>query len=95
MAAPEFISTPTDLTLLQAYPNPAPGEFKASFHLKTGEAATIRVTDVQGKVWHSRSVKGKGPHEERISLGNAPAGIYLLQVKKPDSVETKKILLTR
>lgn len=95
MAVPEFVSTPTDAPLLQAYPNPAPGEFKASFHLKTGEAATIRVTDVQGKVWHSRSVKGKGPHEERISLGNAPAGIYLLQVKKPDSVETKKILLTR
>ncbi|MGG7664925.1 T9SS type A sorting domain-containing protein [Dyadobacter sp. BHUBP1] len=95
MAAPEFISTPTDLTLLQAYPNPAPGEFKASFHLKMGEAATIRVTDVQGKVWHTRSVSGKGSHEERIKLDHAPAGIYLLQVKKPDSVETKKILLTR
>lgn len=95
MAAPEFISTQTDAPLLQAYPNPAPGEFKASFHLKMGEAATIRVTDVQGKVWHTRSVKGKGSHEERISLGNAPAGIYLLQVKTPDVMETKKILLTR
>ncbi|WP_353719554.1 T9SS type A sorting domain-containing protein [Dyadobacter sp. 676] len=95
LAAPEFIQTQSDSPLLQAYPNPAAGEFKASFHLKTGEAATIRVTDVQGKIWHTRSVEGKGAHEERITLDNAPAGIYLLQVKKPDSVETKKILLTR
>ncbi|SEI98119.1 Por secretion system C-terminal sorting domain-containing protein [Dyadobacter sp. SG02] len=94
MAVPELNALQNDTPLLQAYPNPAPGEFKASFHLKTGEAATIRVTDVQGKVWHTRNVSGKGPHEERITLGNAPAGIYLLQVKKPDSVETKKILLT-
>jgi len=95
LAVPEFNATQTDTPLLQAYPNPAPGEFKASFHLKTGEAATIRVTDIQGKVWHTRHVSGKGSHEERITLSNAPAGIYLLQVKKPDSVETKKILLTR
>lgn len=95
MAVPEFLQTQTDVPLLQAYPNPAPGEFKAVFHLKTGETGSMQVTDVQGKVWHTRNVSGKGTHEERINLGNAPAGIYLLQVKKPDSVETKKILLTR
>ncbi|SDF31672.1 Por secretion system C-terminal sorting domain-containing protein [Dyadobacter soli] len=95
MAAPEFVQNQSDPPLLQAFPNPAPGEFKATFNLKTGETGTIKVTDVQGKVWHTRSVRGKGAHEERITLDNAPAGIYLLQVKKPDSVETKKILLTR
>lgn len=95
MAAPESLQTQTDVPLLQAYPNPAPGEFKAVFHLKTGETGSMQVTDVQGKIWHTRNVSGKGTHEERINLGNAPAGIYLLQVKKPESVETKKILLTR
>ena len=95
MAAPEFVQPQSDTPLLQAFPNPAPGEFKAIFHLKTGETGAVQVTDVQGKVWHTRNVSGKGTHEERINLGNAPAGIYLLQVKKPDSVETKKILLTR
>jgi hypothetical protein len=95
MAVPELLQTQADIPLLQAYPNPAPGEFKAVFHLKTGETGSMQVTDVQGKVWHTRNVSGKGTHEERINLGNAPAGIYLLQVKKPDSVETKKVLLTQ
>ena len=95
MAVPEFLQTQSDAPLLQAYPNPASGEFKAVFNLPTGKSATVRVVDVQGKIWHSRNVAGKGTHEERINLGNAPAGIYLLEVKKPDSVETKKILLTR
>jgi len=95
IAVPEFLQTQSDASLLQAYPNPASGEFKAVFNLPTGKPATVRVVDVQGKIWHSRNVAGKGTHEERINLGNAPAGIYLLEVKKPDSVETKKILLTR
>nr|WP_295928345.1 T9SS type A sorting domain-containing protein [uncultured Dyadobacter sp.] len=94
MAAPEVLQKQTDSPLLQAYPNPAPGEFKAAFYLQTGKAATLLITDTQGKVWHRRQVNGKGSHEERIDLGNAPSGIYLLQVKKPDSVETKKILYT-
>ncbi|MGV3599897.1 MAG: T9SS type A sorting domain-containing protein [Dyadobacter fermentans] len=95
MGAPEAIHSPGDTPLLQAYPNPASGEFKAVFSLKTGETGAITVTDVQGKIWHTRSVGGEGTHEERITLDRAPAGIYLLQVKKPDSVEIKKILLTR
>lgn len=93
MALPEFVQS--DASALQAFPNPAHSEFKATFHLNTGETGTIQVTDVQGKVWHTRNVKGKGLHEERIKLDNAPAGIYILQIKKPDTVETKKILLTR
>ncbi|GGM92696.1 hypothetical protein GCM10010967_27350 [Dyadobacter beijingensis] len=93
MAAPEFTQAQTEPALF-TFPNPAPGEFKAVFQLDAGKLATIRVTDVHGKVWHTQAVKGKGRHEERIRLSNAPSGIYLLQVKKPDSVETKKVLLT-
>jgi hypothetical protein len=95
MAAPELIGMQSDASPLQAFPNPASGEFKATFNLKKGETGTISVTDVRGNVWHTRNVKGKGAHQEHITLGNAPAGIYLLQVRKPDSIETKKILLTR
>ncbi|SEI52116.1 Por secretion system C-terminal sorting domain-containing protein [Dyadobacter sp. SG02] len=95
MAAPEGIEAQNQDPALQIFPNPAPGEFKATFYLKIGEPGTIRVTDVQGKIWHTQHIKGKGSHEERINLGNAPSGIYLLQVKKNDSVETKKILVVR
>lgn len=95
MAAPESLQSQSDIPVLQAFPNPASSEFKAAFYLKPGQAGTIQVTDVQGKIWQTRHVKGKGSHEERINLGNAPSGIYLLQVKKPDAVETKKILIVR
>jgi hypothetical protein len=94
MAAPESLSLQNDNPQLQAYPNPASGEFEAVFSLEAGKTGTIQVSDIQGKVWHERQVKGKGSHKERITLGNAPSGIYLLQVKKPGSIETKKILFS-
>lgn len=95
MAAPEFAQSHSDAHALQAFPNPAPGAFKAVFYLQPGEMGTIRVTDVQGKVWHTQQVKGRGEHEERIQIDHAPTGIYMLQIKKATSAETKKILLTR
>jgi hypothetical protein len=94
MAAPGSVKLQNDVTSLQAYPNPAPGEFKAVFQLPIRTSGTMRITDSRGRVWHERAVTGKGAHEERITLPDAPVGIYLLQVKKQDSVETKKILLT-
>ncbi|MCF2505361.1 T9SS type A sorting domain-containing protein [Dyadobacter sp. CY107] len=95
MAAPGAPEMQGDIPSLQAYPNPAIGEFNAVFQLPVGTSGTMRLTDTQGRVWHERAVKGKGVHEERIILPGAPAGIYLLQVKKPDSVETKKILFVQ
>lgn len=95
MAAPGRIETSNNAPLLRAFPNPAPGAFKAAFYLEPGQAGTIRVTDVQGKVWHTQQLKGKGFHEERIPVANAPSGIYLLQVKKANSVETQKIIINR
>ncbi|MCE7065148.1 T9SS type A sorting domain-containing protein [Dyadobacter sp. CY326] len=95
MAAPDAAEMQTDGPVLQAYPNPATSEFNAEFYLQTGKAATLRVMDVQGKVWHQRQVKGQGKNQEHIILSNVPAGIYLLQVNKPDATETKKILIVR
>ncbi|WAC13005.1 T9SS type A sorting domain-containing protein [Dyadobacter pollutisoli] len=95
MAAPGALEMQSDTPSLQAFPNPAHGEFKAVFQLPVGVLGTLRITDTQGRVWHERVVKGKGANQERIALPGAPEGIYLLQVKKPDSVEIKKILLTR
>ncbi|TLV03447.1 T9SS type A sorting domain-containing protein [Dyadobacter luticola] len=94
MAAPEALEMQRDAHALQTYPNPAPGEFKAIFDLPTGTSGIMRVMDTQGRMWHERAVQGKGAHDERITLPNAPAGIYMLQLKKPDSVETKKVLIT-
>jgi hypothetical protein len=95
MGAPGYQEMQSDNPSLQAYPNPASGEFKAVFQLPIGKSGTVRITDTNGRVWHESAVKGQGSHEERISLPDAPAGIYLLQLKKPDLLETKKILFIR
>lgn len=95
MAAPEASEGKEDTNLLQAYPNPTRSEFKAVFQLDPGKVGTLSVTDMKGRSWHERQVRGKGAHQERINLEGAPSGIYLLQVKKGDSLETKKILISQ
>ncbi|SKC05909.1 T9SS type A sorting domain-containing protein, partial [Dyadobacter psychrophilus] len=80
---------------LNIFPNPAPGEFNAKFSLSNGAEGTITVTDIRGRVWHSSQVKGSGAHHEKIKLPNAPAGIYLLQIKNGTATETKKLLITQ
>ncbi|SKB78533.1 T9SS type A sorting domain-containing protein [Dyadobacter psychrophilus] len=95
MAAPEAGEEGENILSLQAYPNPTRSEFKAVFQLEPGKIGTLSVVDMKGRSWHERQVKGKGTHQERINLEGAPSGIYLLQVKKGDSLETKKILIAQ
>ncbi|MGX5855015.1 T9SS type A sorting domain-containing protein [Dyadobacter jiangsuensis] len=80
--------------VLAVFPNPAPGEFSASFALPENEAK-ITITDMRGRVWHDVKVKGKGPHDEKIKLAGAPAGIYIMQVKFGKTTKNKKVLIVR
>lgn len=95
MAAPEARAWQEGISALQAYPNPTRADFKAVFHLDPGKIGTLSVVDMKGRSWHERQVKGQGTHQERINMEGAPAGIYLLQVKKENSIETKKILIVQ
>jgi hypothetical protein len=94
MGAWETAEVRSDGSELQAYPNPSGAEFYADFYLNTGQDGTLKVVDVQGRLWHERKLKGKGAHHERIVLEGAPSGIYLMQMKKGTAIETKKILLS-
>jgi hypothetical protein len=80
--------------LLNVFPNPAPGEFNAKFYLFETNG-TVTITDVSGKVWYNAKVEGKGLHDEKIKLPNAPAGIYLMQIKNGDKTEVKKLLIAQ
>lgn len=77
---------------LNVFPNPAPGEFNASFNLLEDDAR-ITITDVRGRVWYDTKVKNKGPHDKKIKLGHAPAGIYIMQIKNGKTMDRKKVLI--
>lgn len=77
---------------LNVFPNPSPGEFNARFNILEGDAR-VTVTDVLGRVWYDTKVKGKGPHDKKIRLGNAPAGIYIMQIKNGSTTDHKKVLI--
>jgi hypothetical protein len=77
---------------LNVFPNPAPGEFNARFNVLETDAR-ITVTDVRGKVWYDTKVKGKGPHDKKVKLGNAPAGVYIMQIKNGKTTDLKKVLI--
>jgi hypothetical protein len=79
---------------LNIFPNPSPGEFNASFDM-ADDNGKITVTDPSGKVWYNATVKGKGAHHEKIKLPDAPAGIYIMQVKSGKKTDSKKMLLMR
>ncbi len=94
MASPELMSESPELkSKLNVFPNPSPGEFNTSFYLLENEAR-ITVTDVGGRVWYDTKVKGKGPHEKKVRLGNAPTGIYIMQIKNSRTTDRKKVLIT-
>lgn len=77
---------------LNVFPNPTPGEFNASFNNLENEAS-VTVTDASGKVWYNTKIHGKGLHNKKIKLGNAPAGIYIMQIENGTTKDRKKILI--
>ncbi|MCF2519670.1 CotH kinase family protein [Dyadobacter sp. CY351] len=95
LGAPETMLNPGGADeRLNVFPNPAPGEFNAKFNLSSPDGATITVTDIRGRVWHTAKIKGTGKQEAKIKLPDAPAGVYLLQIKNGETTETKKLVIT-
>ncbi|NIJ53979.1 T9SS type A sorting domain-containing protein [Dyadobacter arcticus] len=80
---------------LRVFPNPSSSDFEVNFNISTGNETTINVTDLHGKNWFTQKLKGKGDHHEKIRISDAPAGIYLLQIKNGNQIETKKLLLIK
>ncbi len=71
------------------YPNPFQGEFYVSPELN-GQAFSLVLIDILGKVVFQKSYLG----EERvfISVPEIPSGVYLLQLRSGNVLETKRIV---
>jgi hypothetical protein len=74
------------VSALKLYPNPVRDEL-----LVTGdtEIETIAVFGISGTVVLRTNVQSS---TARLSLGFLPKGIYLIQVKRADSIDTQKII---
>ena len=83
----------TALTGLSVYPNPNKGEFTVQFISATANDIKIAVYDIGGRQLLNKSFTNTGAIEQQLSLGNAHAGVYLVNIQDGDKTVTKKIVI--
>ncbi len=88
----EYVLTKENLVVS---PNPNTGIFEVLFYLQKDKKATLSVFDVKGKTWFEQPIVGKGIHNEKINLENHSSGTFILQLKKENGIEVKKIIIIK
>lgn len=78
---------------LSIYPNPNNGEFNIEFNPKSGEAITIEVYDIRGRIIYNKVYSSASRFEEVIQLNNAQSGVYMLTISDGAEKVTKKIVV--
>jgi len=66
------------------YPNPASDVATISFDMRSASFVTITLDDVQGRLLKTLLDENlvAGNHSIAVSIGDLPAGIYLLQLRE-------------
>jgi hypothetical protein len=82
-----------ELNNLSIYPNPNNGEFNIAFDPRSGEAITVEVYDIRGRVIYTKLYSSVSRFDEVISLNNAQSGVYLLTLSDGPLKVTKKIII--
>ncbi len=79
---------------LKVYPNPAREQFNIAFVLDESADVDIRVLDMMGNVWQSYSGNGVsgGVYHQEIDLGDAPDGVYFVQLRQNDEVRIHRLV---
>ena len=75
------------------YPNPNSGEFMLEITLNEDENAQIRITNTIGDLVMDRQVNGVGKQLIPVSISDAAAGIYLLQLQVGDNNLHRKVVV--
>jgi len=70
-----------ELTVLASYPNPAKDWVRLQLKAKNGQAQTIRLRDLQGKLMLEKTIQlESGTQEIELSLTGLSQGMYLLEI---------------
>jgi hypothetical protein len=91
----EDIST-LDPVTFGVYPNPGDGRFTLSIPGNTDGEADISVLDGFGKIIHSvRWSVYEGITVNELDLTHLPGGVYHINIRKGDMMQTKKVVIVR
>lgn len=80
---------------LQVYPNPSNGAFNLIYQINEGEALTLKVYDVSGKLVKQLQAPGNGFVQKALidlQPSKYPGGIYLLKIEGKDREQHFKLL---
>ncbi|WP_417196467.1 reprolysin-like metallopeptidase [Bizionia sp.] len=75
------------------FPNPNNGDFSIKFKPSTNESISVEVFDIRGRNVYNKTYNSTGDFNESISLSNAQAGMYLLNVTQGSQKITKKLIV--
>jgi len=95
---PILATEPTKPLLFSIYPNPSSnGVIRIEAQLaKVATEAGLTVSSPMGQTIRALSLPVRGTTiNEQIDLGQLPTGLYFLQLKAGDTIETKKIMIAR
>src|SRR5690606_19829768 len=82
-----------ELANFNVYPNPNNGTFTISFDSKTSNDIKISVYDIRGRQILAEQYQNSGTFNQNISLNNAEAGIYIVNVEDGNTKEIRKIVV--
>ena len=82
-----------ELDNLAIYPNPNNGSFNVGFNPKSGEAISIDVYDMRGRLIYDKIYSSVSRFEEVVQLNNAQSGVYMLTISDGSRKVTKKIIV--
>jgi len=84
----------TDFNSVSIYPNPASSDVTVSFDLTASSNATIKLSDLSGKVLSISTLNNlaTGTNSANIHTANLVAGIYYVTLEVNGSIVTKKVI---
>ena len=82
-----------ELDNLAIYPNPNNGSFNVGFNPTSGEAISIDVYDMRGRLIYNKIYSSVSRFEEVVQLNNAQSGVYMLMISDGSRKVTKKIIV--
>jgi hypothetical protein len=77
---------------VKVYPNPSNGSFTVEIP-QTGNAATITVTDMVGRIIQTKTIEGTIAQQVNFNLSNIPSGNYILKINSGDLTFRDKIVI--